>query len=37
MIDPVTTREVRNRKVDGKALCDDSKNCWDTIRSRAEA
>ena len=22
--------------MDTKALCDDSRNCWDTIRSQAE-
>ena len=30
-------REVQNRKMDGEALCGDSKNNWDTIRSRAKA
>ena len=37
MIDLVTTREVQSQKMDGKALCDDSRNCWDIIRSLAEA
>ena len=37
MIDLVTTKEVQSRKIDGQALCDNSKNCWDTIRFRAEA
>ena len=37
IIDPVTTKKVQSGKVDEKKLCDDSKNCWDMIHSRAEA
>ena len=37
MIDPVIIREVQSCEVDDKTLCDDSRNCWDTIRFWAKA
>ena len=36
MIYPVIMREIQSREVDNVAFCDDSKNCWDTIRSQAK-
>ena len=37
IIDPVTMKEIRSHKVDDEELYNDSKNCWNTIRSWVKA